>query len=364
MKTTEASWFDWNPKLAAELIALLSKHGRFAESDVLINETISRLGFKERDLVAFYGNLINCHCKHKSDTDQGFDSSCARLRQLVCDSSSVYVKRRGYESVIGGLCEMGRPGEAEDVVGKMKMEGINPSGFEFRSLAYGYGKLGLFADMLRVVDRMDEEGVEIDTVCSNMVLSSYGAHNELSQMSMWLRMMKTRGIPFSIRTYNTALNSCPTIMSLLKDLNSLPLCMGDLIAVLDDKEALLVKELPNSSILEEIMEWSDKKVELDLHGMHVGSAYLILLQWMDEMHSRFSDTTCVVPAEVAIITGLGKHSSIRGESMLKQLVKDLLVRMRCPLRIDRRNVGCFVAKGRVLKEWLCTATASRVFYET
>ncbi|KAL4289260.1 hypothetical protein AHAS_Ahas19G0368400 [Arachis hypogaea] len=49
----------------------------------------------------------------------------------------------------------------------------------------------------------------------------------------------------------------------------------------------------------------------------------------------------------------GKHSNVRGESPVKVLVKKMMVNMGSPLRIDRKNNGCLVAKGRAVKNWLC-----------
>lgn len=346
----ETSWYKWNPKLVAELIALLDSQGRFKESDELTAEAVSNLGLRERELAHFYCNVVESHAERRSD--RGFQASLAHLQQLLCNSASVYVKRRAYESIISGLCEMGWPQEAESIVVEMRSKGVLPSAFEFRTLVYAYGKSGFLQDMLRLADSMESDGFEIDTVCSNMVLSSYGAHGELSQMVLWLQRMKVKGISFSIRTYNTVLNSCPTIMSMMKNPRSSPLSVEELEGVLDHDEALLVKELRNSHVLSEAMEWDSSEAKLDLHGMHLGSAYLILLQWLEEMKRKLSNDTSVVPEEVTVICGSGRHSSIRGESPVKGMVRELLVRAKSPMRIDRKNNGCLVAKGRALKDWL------------
>ncbi|KAK4798132.1 hypothetical protein SAY86_030458 [Trapa natans] len=348
----ESSWYEWNPKLVAELIALLDKEGRFEESDELIAEAVSKLGSRERELTHFYCNLVESHAKRRSH--RGFQASLAYLQQLLRNSVSAYVKRRAYESIISGLCEMGWPHEAESILVEMRPKGILPSAFEFRTLIYAYGKSGVLQDMLRLADSMESDGHMIDTVCSNMVLSSYGAHGELSQMVLWLQRMKLRGIPFSIRTYNTVLNSCPTIMIMTKNPTSSPLSVQELEGVLYGDEALLVKELGDSHVLSDAMEWDSCEAKLDLHGMHVGSAYLIMLQWIEEMKRKLGNDTSVVPEEVTVVCGSGRHSNIRGESPVKEMVRELLVRAKSPMRIDRKNNGCLVAKGRVLRDWLCS----------
>lgn len=347
----EASWFSWNSKLVADVIALLYNQERYGEAETLISNTVLRIESRERELCTFYCNLISFHSKHKSK--QGVFDSYARLKELLYRSSSVYLRKRACESMISGLCDIDLPHEAEKLLNEMKDLGLKPSTFEFRSLVYSYGKLGLFEEMKRNVVLMESEGFELDTICSNMVLSALGAHSELLEMVSWLQRMKDLSIPFSIRTYNSVLNSCPTIISMLQDKKTVPLSIEELTKNLSNNEALLVQKLIDSSVLAEAMVWTPLVLKLDLHGMHLGCAYLIMLQWFDEMRSRFLARDQVVPAEVTVVCGSGKHSNVRGESPVKGLVKEMIVRMRSPLRIDRKNIGCLVAKGKVLKDWLC-----------
>ncbi|XWS67695.1 hypothetical protein CRYUN_Cryun04dG0027900 [Craigia yunnanensis] len=351
-KISETLWYNWNPKLVADLIALLDKQGRYDESQALISQAVSKLKFRERNLVQFYCNLIESCSKHNSK--QGFNHAYGYLSELVCNSSSVYVKRQGYKSMVSSLSEMGQPNEAENVVEEMRKNGLKPSLFEFRFILFGYGKLGLFEDMERMVCEMEIEGFEVDTICSNMVLSSYGAFNALPKMVPWLQKMKTLQIPFSVRTYNSVLNSCPVIVSLVHELKSLPLSLGELVKVLNEDEALLVKELvESSSVFDKVMEWNGLEAKLDLHGMHLGSAYLVMLQWIEEMKGRFKVEECVIPAQISIVCGSGKHSIVRGESPVKTLIRQMMVQMISPMKINRKNDGCFIAKGQVVRNWLC-----------
>ncbi|KAK8481716.1 hypothetical protein V6N13_018371 [Hibiscus sabdariffa] len=350
-RISEASWYNWNPKLVAELITLLDLQGKHDESDALISQAVSKLESRERDLVQFYCNLIESCSKQESK--QRFSEAYGFLSELVRNSSSVYVKRQGFKSMVSSLCEMGQPDEAENVVEDMRKNGVKPSLFEFRFVLYGYGKMGCFEDMERMVNKMEIEGFEVDTICSNMVLSSFGAFNALSNMVPWLQKMKAFGIPFSVRTYNSVLNSCPMIMSLVQGSGSFPVSLAELVKVLDEDEALLVKELvESSSVLDEAMEWKDVELKLDLHGLHLGSAYLIMLLWIEEMKHRFKAKECVIPAQITIVCGSGKHSSVRGESPVKTLIKAMMVRMKSPMKINRKNIGCFIAKGQVVKNWL------------
>lgn len=261
---------------------------------------------------------------------------------------------------------MDKPREAENLVRDLsRTDGdddnngngqfrFQPSAFEFKGILYGYGRLGMFHDLLRVVDQMEKNGFVIDTVCYNMVLSTYGKHGEHVEMVSWLRRMRDSGVPFSIRTYNSVSNSCPTIMRKVvdMDMNELVLSIEELNGSLEGGEAMVVKELVLCSvILEEVMVWDSKEVKLDLHGFHLGSAYLVMLLWLEEMQKRLLNGE--IPAEITVVCGFGKHSNVRGESPVKVLVKEMLMKMKSPLRIDRKNIGCFVAKGKAVKNWLC-----------
>ena len=338
-------------------MALLDKQGRYEESEKLISEAVSKIELRERELVLFYCNLVESHSKQGSK--RGFDVSFTRLNRVVDDSSSVYVKQRGFEAMVSGLCEMGQVCEAEKVFDEMRVRGVKVSRFEFRCVLYGYGRLGLFEDMERVVNQMESEGFVADTICCNMILSAYGCHCELARMVLWLRKMRASQISFSIRTYNSVLNSCPTIMSIMAKemetgVETLPLSIGELSGILSGDEALVVKELVESnSVLEEVMTWDSLEGKLDLHGMHLGSCYLMMLKWMEELQNGFKDGKYVIPREITLVCGLGKHSNVRGESPVKSLVRKMLVRLKSPMRNDRKNVGCFVAKGKVVRDWLC-----------
>ena len=338
-------------------MALLDKQGRYEESEKLISEAVSKIELRERELILFYCNLVESHSKQGSK--RGFDVSFTRLNRVVDDSSSVYVKQRGFEAMVSGLCEMGQVCEAEKVFDEMRVRGVKVSRFEFRCVLYGYGRLGLFEDMERVVNQMESEGFVADTICCNMILSAYGCHCELARMVLWLRKMRASQISFSIRTYNSVLNSCPTIMSIMAQemetgVETLPLSIGELSGILSGDEALVVKELVESnSVLEEVMTWDSLEGKLDLHGMHLGSCYLMMLKWMEELRNGFKDGKYVIPREITLVCGLGKHSNVRGESPVKILVRKMLVRLKSPMRNDRKNVGCFVAKGKVVRDWLC-----------
>ncbi|CAJ1977647.1 unnamed protein product [Sphenostylis stenocarpa] len=352
-RASEAPWFSWNSTTVAELAALLHKLGQEAQSEALISEATSKLQSRKRDLVVFYGKLVEAHSKRKSET--GFDVAYGYLKNLLRASNSVHVKRRAYEYMVSGLCSMDRPGEAEGLVmGDGLRLGLKPSGFELKSIVYGYGRMGLFEEMRRVVEEMEKRGFVVDTVCCNMVVSAYGVHGEHVEMVAWLRRMRDSGVPFSVRTYNSVSNCCPGVLRMVGELRGLALSIEELNESLDGGEGMVVRELLGcSGILGEVMVWESLEVKLDLHGFHLGGAYLVVLVWLEEMWRRLSDLNCGVPAEVTVVCGLGNHSSVRGDSKVRVLVQKMMVNMGSPLKVDRKNNGCFIAKGKAFKNWLC-----------
>ncbi|XP_026396925.1 pentatricopeptide repeat-containing protein At2g17033-like [Papaver somniferum] len=356
---TEASWFEWNPKLISTVIASLENQGQFDVSEKLISDSVQKLASQERELALFYCNLINSYSKYGSK--KGVFDSYNCLKKLLSGSSSL--NRQAYESMINGLCILDLPHDAEEMMEKMRLEGFKPSDFEFRSVVLAYGRLGLLNEMRRVLDQMENSGYTLDTISSNIVLSSYGANKELSEMVVWIKKMKNSNVPFSVRTYNSVLNSCPTIMAMLKEPEFLPLSIEELIDNVKRVEGELVQELiDGSSVLLENLKWDSLEGKLDLHGMHLGTAYVILLEWMDKLKSRFhggGEDSVVIPAEIRVVYGLGKHSSVMGKSPVKALVSEMMVRLKSPMRIGRKNdIGSFVGKGKAVRDWLCPVVSN------
>nr|UPT49296.1 pentatricopeptide repeat protein AaPPR158 [Agave angustifolia]UPT49750.1 pentatricopeptide repeat protein AaPPR1352 [Agave angustifolia] len=338
-------WFNWTPKLVAELISVLESNGRPSKARELVSESVSRLA-SQRDIACFYCDLID------AASDRNLNDFVFELYGRIKDMG--FVGKRPFESMVRGLSSMGMPVDAEKMLDEMGHSGFKPSGFEYRMVIQGYGRLGLFDEMTRVLGRMEDAGLGVDTVCANVVLSCYGDHGRIPEMVTCIRKMRALGNGCSVRTFNSVWNSCPSVVSITKDLGTVALSVDDLLEKLNNDEALLVQELVSSSVLFENLNWSDSEGELDLHGFHLASAYVILLQWMEVLRSRFLvEEEVVVPLEISVVCGSGKHSIVRGESPVKKLVSVLMFRLKSPMKIDRKNAGKFVAKGKAVRDWLC-----------
>ncbi|XP_020582022.1 pentatricopeptide repeat-containing protein At2g17033 [Phalaenopsis equestris] len=345
---SETSWFQFNSKLIASLISLLEDHHCSLDALTLISQSTSVLR-SPRDLSLFYCDLIDAFSGRGLKTQ--VLQSYARLKEIP------FSGKRPYQSIIKGMCLMEMPEEAEEFLREMGSSGFKPSPFEFRLVFRAYGRAGAFAEMTRVLQSMEENGMALDTLSANTVLSCYGDHGKLSEMVSWIQKIRESGIGFSFRTVNSVLNSCPTIAMLTDDVLSLPLSIDALFRKVEESspcsnESLLLRELVDFPLLCSLLDWSDSEVKLDLHGLHLVSAYVIILQWMREIRSCLVAGKAV-PLEFSIICGSGKHSRSRGESPVKKLVSVMMFQLKSPLKIDRKNVGKFVAKGKKVKDWLC-----------
>ncbi|KAJ1690421.1 hypothetical protein LUZ63_014576 [Rhynchospora breviuscula] len=348
-RVSKTNWFRWNPKTAASIVALLELQNGSMEAEILVTDSISRLSKSSKDLSIFYSNLIESLSNH--GLTQRANEVYTKLQSIPLSG------RRSFELAIKSLCLMGKPTEAESKLKEMILLGYHPSRFEFALVAQSYGKLGSFSEIEQVMRLMEESGLEIDTVCANVVLSCYADHEELTDLASWLQRMRELGISFSLRTYNSTLNSCRNILQMIGEIESLPLSLTGLIEKIQNdcspnqNEALIVKELINSSVLAETVHWSESEVKLDLHGFRAVSAYVILLQWIEEMRSRFGMEGHTFRGEVSVVCGIGKHS-VSGKSTVRSLVSKILSRMDAPLRLDRKNTGRFVGRGKAVKDWI------------
>ncbi|CAN6481601.1 unnamed protein product [Victoria cruziana] len=355
----ETSWYRWNPKTVARLAALLKKHGLSTESRSLISDTTQRLKGMEGSsgLSEFYCDLIEFYSKNGLQ-QQVFDL----MSEMASQSSSLF---RYYSVVVNALARLDLPDQAEEKLENMEAAGFGPSAFDFRSVVLAYGRVGRFSEMQRVVERMQEKlGFSaLDTVCSNMILASLGDHGKHAEMIEWIKKMKRLGIGFSIRTYNSVANSCPRLSSISKgELGPIPLSMSGLFRRLrlyedcEDEVHLIRETVSAIGLLPETVGWSNSEWRLDLHGFHIGAAYLNLLQWLEEVRLRINDGGAQPPYEASIVCGSGKHSIVRGESPVRSLISGMMFRTSSPLKIDRLNSGRFIAKGKGVKEWLSEAT--------
>ncbi|CAA7398738.1 unnamed protein product [Spirodela intermedia] len=350
-RITGASWFRWNAKIAASVVPLLDAMGLYAEAEGLMCEADSRL--KVRELVVFYCDLIEAYAK-RGMREKVFE---VRARLLV---RGIPAGKGAYESTVKALCLLGFPGEAEVILRDMEASGLRASPFDYRLIVQSYGRLGMLSEMRRVVGFMLDSGLSVDTICANMILSCYGDGGQLTEMVTWLRQMRDSNVPFSIRTCNSVLNSCPGLSSMLRDHQTRPLTLKKLMEMLEEEgcgneETSLVQELVSSNVLLQTLDWSPSEGKLDLHGYHLCSAFLAVLLWIEELKARLLDRGAegkVIPRQISIICGSGKHSNTMGESPVKRLVSVSLFHLGSPLRIDRKNVGRLIAGGTAVRDWL------------
>lgn len=358
-KITQAPWFQWNPKLAAAVAAQLEKSGRLNDAETLISDSVSKLNNNPRDLALFYCSLVESSSSHHR----------VHHTYAIMTSPSFQAgvkRRRVHESMVKALCNLDSPIEAEDVMTNTK--GFHPSAFEFRLVSQAYGRSGRFDEMLRVLAEMERLGFPVDTVCSNIVLSCYGDHKQHTKMTEWMKKMRIPSsslgsVSISIRTFNVVLNSCDTLSSILLDLDSLPLSLPAAISKIhlsSPEEAAVVSEIQTRTpeLLTQLLSQGSDGCKLDLHGCHLSTAYMVVMEWMEEMRDRCEggvDTFGGGDEDqvVTVVCGGGKHSNVRGESPLRKLISKMMCRMSSPLKLDKKNNGRFISKTQRFKSWIC-----------
>ncbi|KAL6848357.1 hypothetical protein ACP4OV_021651 [Aristida adscensionis] len=342
---TQARWFKWSSIHAAAVAALLEVNGSTGESRSLISDSISQHLQSTDEVALFYCDLMAAFSSHGLK-DQAMDFY-TELRSMPL------LGRKTYMAMIKSLCLMGLASEAEKALKEMVSLGYQPEAFQFGLVAKCYGKSGLLVEMERVISSMSDAGIRLGTGAANIVLSCYSSCRDHSKMLAWLKKMRKLRIAPTTKAYNFVLNSCPTLASVVQELGpSLPLSKMGLVKKLKSRspgaaEAELVHELlASSSVLDKAMEWTETEVKLNLHGFSTIAAYVLMLQWVDLMKGR------MLPLDVSVVCGIGKHSDVRGEPKVRELAQEVLSRMGSPFRLSTRNKGRLVAKRDRVKQWL------------
>ena len=300
----------------------------------MILEAESKL--RPRELSVFFSDLIEAYARRGM-----------RNRVFEIFSRKMSPGKFLEESMVRALCVLDSPSEAEAVLRRIK-----PSAFHYRLVVQSYGKMGLFREMVKTFESMISAGIPADTVSFNTIISCYGEKGMLEEIVSWLKRMRDWGIPHSIRTCNSVLNSCPQLLSILRDDKMLPTTLENLVGKLEAREASLVKEIASSKVILEASGWNSSEGKMDLHGYHLSSAFVALLSWVEELERGFQQGGVLIPREIFIVCGSGKHSDKIGESPVKKLVRAALFQMGSPFRVDRKNVGQLVAGGTAVREWI------------
>ncbi|VFQ93095.1 unnamed protein product [Cuscuta campestris] len=358
---TETAWFQWSPRVVTKVIALLHKQEQHCEAEYLTKETISILNVRGKSaLTIFYGQLVEELSKHELRRE--VLHTCEELRRhlLVGNRPAAWALLFGYQSMIKAMHLLGMPYIIEKLMEEMRELGLKVSAFEHTCLVYGYGKLGLFKEMKRALADMRRDGFAVDRLVTTMVLSSFGAHGQLGEMETWLRKMKDANVKPHMRTFNTVLNNCPKLRALLQDAmekdEDLPLSLKELLDYLGgDERSLVLCLVESSSLIRQTRIWAN----LDLHGMHLTTAYLFMLLWLCELRWICKRHSYKLPSEVKVVCGKGSHSVVRFKSPLQELVQKMVVQLDLPLRNDSETIGCFVAKGKILKDWMLSHKGER-----
>jgi len=149
---------------------------------------------------------------------------------------------------------------------------------------------------LQILDDMKASGCEPDGITYNALISTFEECGQWEQATDWLEVAQTRGLFKCTKT---------------------------------------------------------RGAELDLHHVRSAGTAQTILRW----HLKTLRTTALVdrqrlPSELKLITGWGKHSTVTGQSPVKDRVVQLLAAIKSPFEMPEDNIGCLVASGELVHQWL------------
>ncbi|CAM6098596.1 unnamed protein product [Calypogeia fissa] len=345
---TEKDWYRWSPTLHARLVALLDFSEQLQEAESLVSELPEQLNIRDRLMLQVC--LIESYAKYAL-----LDKALATFHGLQSHSLPS-MECLGYRALIRAYLCMDLPHQAHLVLTEMKSKELRPCLDDFKALLAAFGRGEHFADMEKVAYEVTENRLRLDQSGFNMMLSAYSQAKRFDSGSVTLRRMKELSIPCSVNTYNAISKSCPSLIAYYESVHELPqsaacLCTSLQLMGIPDGELGAVKELLALGLPPDSVKWDQDVWELDMHDMFLGTASVVLFQWLRQLKVHCVDGV-PVPLTIRVVTGWGKHSDVEGRPVLKHKVLELLERMQSPFRIDSHNKGVLMSRGSSLKSWL------------
>ncbi|KAG9130946.1 hypothetical protein Leryth_006712 [Lithospermum erythrorhizon] len=198
------------------MIGGLCKERRVKDARKMFNEMMERkVAPTKGDIVP----LIDGYCKCG-------DVEAFRLREMMRECN-VEVNNVTYNTLLSGLCNAGRMGEASKVLEEMDAHGIVPDPFTYRdmdvatdvfkrlkdkgfvptevifnTIVNGYCKQGNMEKALSVIESMGTFGVKPTCVTFNTVISQFCVSGKIGEAEALFKKMTDNGISPNVQTYN------------------------------------------------------------------------------------------------------------------------------------------------------------------
>lgn len=177
-----------------KLLVLLGKSGQPDRAGKLFEEMIEEGCPPKLEL---YTALLAAYCRGRL-MDKAF-ATLDRMKALPNCQPDVYT----YSTLIKGCVDESRFDLLEALYGEMAERGISPNTVTQNIVLSGYGKVGMYEQMEKVLSGMVEnEECKPDVWTMNVILSVFGYKGQIEMMEKWYEKFRNYGIEPDTRTFN------------------------------------------------------------------------------------------------------------------------------------------------------------------
>ena len=241
-----------------------------------------------------------------------------------------------YNRYIDVLGKDKRTERALEVFAQMRGEGVRPDTITYSALISACEKGGQWERALEVFAQMRGEGVRPNTITYNALISACEKGGQWERALELFQEMQEAKLPLHVATFNPLLTVLWESGQRLEALRMF-------------QQALHMQLYPDPCT---------KAHEVDLHSLSSGAASVALAIWLsavrDSIFTNSADRDNGA-TQLEVITGWGKHSSVKGSSQVKDAAVGLLRHLNSPFKASAKNPGRLTATTAQVKEWM-TAT--------
>ncbi|KAL1216616.1 Pentatricopeptide repeat-containing protein [Cardamine amara subsp. amara] len=204
------------PLEAPPFNALLSCLGRNMDIG-RINGLVAKMDeMKIRPDVVTLGILINTLCKSRrvDEALQVFEQMCGKITD---DGNVIKADSIHFNTLIHGLCKVGRMKEAEELLIRMKMEeSCPPNTITYNCLIDGYCRAGQIETAKEVVSRMKEDGIKPSVVTVNTIVGGMCRYHGVNMAVVFFTDMEREGVKGNVVTYMILIHACCSVSNIEK----------------------------------------------------------------------------------------------------------------------------------------------------
>ncbi|KAK7396594.1 hypothetical protein VNO78_17716 [Psophocarpus tetragonolobus] len=174
------------------LISGFGKAGQYARVSEILHIMIAKQCSPD---ISTYQEVVNGLLKRKNS--EGF-----RVFNDLKDRG-YFPDRVMYTTVMKGLCEMGRLGEARKLWFEMIKKGFQPNKYTYNVMMHGYCKIGDLVEARKIFEDMRGRGFAESTVSYRTMISGLCLHGRIDEAQSLFDEMFQKGIVRDLTTYNS-----------------------------------------------------------------------------------------------------------------------------------------------------------------